>query len=120
MNFIDEKHIVRLKAGQYTRQVAGLVKYRAGCHLETDSQFIRNDITQRGLSQSRRAMKKYMVKRLGTKTGCLDEDTQVIDHLILPIEITEVQRTQGILEIAFFLRYLLFTYIKILFNLFQS
>ena len=120
MNFIDEKHIVRLKASQYPRQVTRLIKHRAGCHFESYSQFIRNDITQRGLSQSRRTVKKHMVKRLGTKTSRLDEDTQIIDHLVLPIEITEVQRTQGILEIALFFGNLLFTYIKIFFHLFQS
>ena len=120
MYFIDEEHIVRFKASQHSRQIARLVKYWTGCNLESYPQFIRYDIAQRGLPQPRRTVKQHMVKCLGTESGSLDEDTQVIDYLILTVEITEVQRTQGILKIAFLLGYLLFTYIKIFFHLFQS
>ena len=112
MDFIDKKHIVRFQAGKDTCQVARLVEHRAGCDLESNAQFIRYDVAQRGFTQARRAVKKHMVKRLGTKSGCLDEDAQVIDHLVLSVEVTEVQRTEGVLKIALLLAELLFSDVK--------
>ena len=112
MDFINEKHIVRFEARKDTCQVARFVEYRAGCHLESYAQFIRYDVTQRGLSQARRAMQKHVVQRLGTKSGSLDEDAQIVHHLVLSVEVTEVQRSQGILEIALLLAELLFSDVK--------
>jgi hypothetical protein len=60
-----------------------------------------------------------MVKRLGTKSGRLDEDAQVIDHLVLSVEVAEVQRTEGVLKIALRLAELLFSDVKIFFHSFS-
>jgi hypothetical protein len=53
-----------------------------------------------------------MVKRLGTKSGRLDKDAQVIHHLVLSVEVAEVQRTEGVLEVALLLAELLFSDVK--------
>ena len=74
MDFINEKDIVRLETGQHTRQVTRLVKHRTGGHLKAYSQFIRYNVTQCGLTQTRRAVKQHMVKRLATQTGRFHED----------------------------------------------
>lgn len=63
-------------------------------------------------------MKQYMVQRFRTQARRLHENTQVVDHLILPAEVLELERTQGILEITFLSGWLIVTYIKLFFHSF--
>ena len=90
MDFIDEKHIVRLQTGQDTGQIARLVEYRSRSHLESHPQFIGNDVAQRSLSQSGRSVQQHMVQSLRPQTGRLDKDTQVVYHLVLSAEVLEL------------------------------
>ena len=113
MYFIDEKHIVWFKAGKDTSQIARFVEHWAGGNLETYAQFIGNDVAQSSLTQSRRSVKQHVVECLATKSGSLNKDTQIVYHLVLSVEIAEVQRAQGVLEVAFSFVELLLSYIKI-------
>ena len=100
VDFVDEEHVVRLQRSQDTGQIARLVQYRAGRDLETHAQFVGYDVAQRGLPQSRRTVQQSMVEGLAPVLGSLDENFQVFHHLQLSAEIPELERTQGILELA--------------------
>ena len=100
MDFVDEEHVIRLQRSQDTGQIARLVQYRAGRDLETHAQFVGYDVAQRGLPQSRRTVQQSMVEGLAPVLGSLDENFQVFHHLQLSAEIPELERTQGILELA--------------------
>ena len=93
---VDEKDIVRLKAGEQSCQVAGLVKYRSGSNLEPYAQFVGDDVAQCRLTQARRAKQQHMVEALATQLGCLDKDTKVAHHLALACKVGKTKRTQGV------------------------
>lgn len=112
VNLVDEQDIVRLQAGQYAGKVARLVEYRAGSYLEAHAQFVGNDVAQRGLSQSRRAVQQHVVQCFASQSGCLYKNAQVVHHLVLPAEVLEVQGAQGVLEVTLLSGRLLVAYIK--------
>ena len=113
VNFIDKQHIIRFQTGKHSRQITRFIKHRTGSNFKTNSQFIRNNIGKCRFSQSRRSMQQYMIQRLSTQAGCLNKDTQIIHHLILPAEIFKGQRTKCVFKIAFPTSQLIIAYVKI-------
>ena len=55
-----------------------------------------------GLSQTRRACKKYMVQGLLPDPGRFDEDLQVLGELALPDKLIKPFRTKGLLTLHLF------------------
>ena len=116
---VDEEHIVRLQRREYSCQVAGFVEHRSARYLEAHSQFISNDIAQRGLSQSWRTVQQRMVERFAPVFRRLHEHLQVLHHLLLSAEISEFQRSQGILKLLLRRTHILLSYIEIVVHYFS-
>ncbi len=83
MYLINKQHISLFKACKQSGQITGLVKNRAGCNLHIDPQLIGYYMSKRGLTQSRRTMKKNMIKGFSAQEGCLDENLKILYNLLL-------------------------------------
>ena len=88
---VDEEHVVRLQAGQDAGQIARLVQHGAGRDFEAHAQLVGNDVGEGRLAQSGRSVQQHMVQRLAPQAGRLDEDAQVVHHLVLAAEVLEAQ-----------------------------
>ena len=100
MYLVDEEHVVRLQAGQDTGQVARLVQHGTRRDFEAHAQLVGNDVGEGRLAQSGRSVQQHMVQRLATQAGRLDEDAQVVHHLVLAAEVLETQGAQHVLHVA--------------------
>ena len=123
VNLVDEQHVVRLERRQYACQVARLVEHGTARQLEAHAQLVGNDVAQRGLSQSGRAVQQGVVERLAAVFGGLYEHLEVLHHLLLSAEVAEAQRSQGVLKLLLGRRQRLFSYIEIIIHysfIFQS
>ena len=96
MNLVDEEHVVWLKRGEQSCQVAGLVEHGAGGYLKPYLQFIGYDIAEGCLAESRRAVEQCVVERLATILGCLHKHLEIVHHLVLAMKVIEGQRAQGV------------------------
>ena len=113
MNLIDEKHIVGFERGEDACEVARLVEHRTRGNLESNTQFIGDDIAQRGLTQSRRTMQEGVVERFATIFRRLHKHFEVFHHARLSTEVRELQRSQRLLEFLFGRRHRFLSYVKI-------
>ena len=86
VDFVDEENVVFLKRGENAGQVAGFVEHGAGCHLETDAEFVGDDGGEGGFSQAGRAVEQEMVKGLVAQPGCGHEYLEILHNLVLPRE----------------------------------
>ncbi len=98
MNLVDEEHVAGIEVGEQAGQVARLVEHGARCSLELRTHLVGDDVRQRGLAQSRRAVQQHMVQRVAPHEGGLDEDAQVFDDLLLPGEVLQLLRSDLIFE----------------------
>jgi hypothetical protein len=80
MYLIHEKDIPFLKVGEEAEEIPTLVHSRSGCGVKIRSHFPGNNMRQRGLAESRRAMKKDMIEWFLTFQGSLDSNTQCFHH----------------------------------------
>ena len=97
---VDKEHIVRLQAGEQAGEVARLVEHGTRGELEAHAEFVGNDVGEGGFAQSRRPVEQSVVERFATVFGRLDEDAQVVDHLLLTAEVVEGEGPEGVLEVA--------------------
>ena len=99
MDLVNEKHIVWLKIGQQACQIARLVKHRPRGHLHIHAQLIGDNMRQRCLSQTGRAMQQRMVERFATLGSGLHENTQVVHHLLLTRKTVESIRAKHVFKV---------------------
>ena len=99
MDLVDEQHVLRLQRGEDARQVARLVQHGTAGDLEAHAKFVGDDVRERGLTQSGRAVQERVVERFATIAGSLHEHLQVLHHLCLAGEVLKVERAQRVLEI---------------------
>ena len=100
VDFVDEEHVVRLKAHQNSREITWFVEHRSGSDLETHTQLVGHYIGESGFSQTRRPVEKGVVESLAAQTGGLYEYSQVGDYLVLAGEVVKRQRAEGLLDIG--------------------
>ncbi len=62
MYLVDEQHIPRVKRSQQAGEVSRPVKHGAGGNLDVDPHLVGYDMCEGGLSESRRAVEKGMIK----------------------------------------------------------
>ena len=98
MDFVDKEHIVFLQTGEQTGQVARFVEHRARREFESHAELVGYDIGKRRLAQSRRTVQEGVVERFATVFCRFNEDMQVFHHLALTAEVTEAERTEGVLK----------------------
>ena len=94
MDFVDEQHVALFEIGQERGEIAGLGDHRPGGGAETDAEFARHDLRQRGLAEAGGAYEQHMVERLVTLARGLDEDRQVGARLRLADEFGQQLRAQ--------------------------
>ena len=102
MNFIDEEHIVFFEVGQQGRQVFGLFQNRPAGLPQIHTEFMGNDMAQRGFAQARRAEQQHMVQRLTAFLGCANENFELFANLGLTDILVQQLGPQGALN-RFFL-----------------
>ena len=113
MNLVDKEHIVGFERGEYAGKVAWLVEHGAAGNLESHSQLVGDDVAQRGLTQSGRAVQQGVVEGFAAVLGCLDKNFKVLDYLLLAREIAEAKWSERVLELLLRRRHRLLPYIKI-------
>ena len=99
MNLINKEHIMFLQIGQQCRQIALTLNRRARGLTKVDAHLVGDDSGQRGLAQSRRTIEQYMIQRVATFHGGLDEDGQILLGLILPDIFSQMSWPQVILPV---------------------
>ena len=90
MNLVNEQHVARLERGEDAGQIAGFVEHRARRNLEAYTQFVGDDVAQRGLTQARRTVEQRVVERFATVFGSLNKHAEVVNNLALAVEVVEV------------------------------
>ena len=101
MYFINKKYIIGLQIGQQTRKVTWLFNYRTRSFLNAYTQFIRYNPAKRSFTQTRRAMKQYMVQRFTPNFGSFNKYDQVLNQLRLTGKIIDFSGPNGILKLPF-------------------
>ena len=99
MYLVDEEHVVGLKTGEDACQVAGLVEHRAAGDFEAHTQFVGNDVAERGLAQSGRTVQQRVVEGFAAVAGSLNKHLKIIYHMALSAEVGEAQGAQGVFKL---------------------
>ena len=103
MNLIDEQDIPVFQGSQQPGQVAGFVEDGTGSDFQVHPQFLGYNMGQRRLSKARRTVEKNMVERFPAKHGSLDEDLQIVEHLVLTGKLVEGLGPDHLVELVFFI-----------------
>src|SRR5258705_10073921 len=94
MDFVDEQYVALFEIGQQRREIAGLCNHGPGGGAETDAEFARHDLRQRGLAETRGAYEQHVVERLVALARGLDEHREVGARLLLADEFRQQLRAQ--------------------------
>ncbi len=89
MDLVDEENVVLLQVREDRGQIAGLLDYRPGRRLQVRAHLVRHDDAERGLSETGRAVEQHVIERLAALESGLDEDLQILGHLLLTDVLTE-------------------------------
>jgi hypothetical protein len=89
MDFVNEKHVTALQAGEQAREVAGFVNHGAAGRLEIRAHRLGEDVRQRRLAQSGRAGKQDMVKHVTAALCSFNKKFQPLTHFLLSDKIGE-------------------------------
>ena len=99
MNFVDEEHVARLERGENAGQVARFVEHGPAGYFKAHAQLVGNDVRKCRLAQSRRAVQQGVVERFATVFGSFYEHLEVFHNLLLPAEVAEAKRPEGVFEV---------------------
>ena len=99
MYLVDEEHVVGLQRSEDAGQVTGLVEHRAAGQFEAHAQLVGDDVAQRGLAQTGRAVQQGVVEGFATVFGGLYKHLQILHHFLLTGEVGEAERTERILKV---------------------
>src|SRR5581483_2224764 len=99
MDLVDEQDVARLEVGEDRGEVAGALEHRGGSRAQVHAELARDDVGERGLAEPRRAEEQHVVERLGPRARRLDEDLELLAHLLLADVVGELRRAQRALEL---------------------
>ena len=80
MNLIEKKNFADLERSENRRQITFPLEHRPSAGLDRHFQLVGDDLRQRGLAQSRRAVQQDMIERLAAAPRCLDGNLDVLLH----------------------------------------
>ena len=86
VNLIDEQHVPRFEIGQQRCQITGPFEHRTGGLAQIHTQFVGNDVRQRGLAEAGRPKYQYMIQGLAPLARGLYENI----HLRLDVRLPDV------------------------------
>ena len=101
VDFVNEKDVAFLQAGEKPREVAGLFDDRAGSRFDIGTYVVRDDIRERRLAESGRAAEEDVGQRFVAGFGGLRHDLEAFLDAILPGEIFKALWPQRCLERLF-------------------
>ena len=93
---------VFIESAKTRGEVAGLGDHGARGGAETDAEFARHDLRQRGLAEARRADEQHMIERVAARFGGLDEDAEIFARRFLAGEVDEALRADRRLVLGTF------------------
>ena len=98
VDFVDEKHIARIQSREQSRQIARFVQHGTRRDAQLGTHFVGDDVGQRRLAQSRRAVQQYVVERIAAHQRRFDEYAEVFDDFVLSGEVAQFLRADSVLE----------------------
>ena len=104
MNLIEKENFACFERREDGRQVALALEQRAGTGLDVDAQLVGDDLRQRSLAQSRRAVEQHVIERFAAAARGLDGDLDVFFHALLADEIGHALRAHAGVEPRVFVK----------------
>ncbi len=105
MDLVYEKYIALLEVREQCRHVARLFDGRAGGGAHLRPHFIRDDVSESRLPQTRRPGQQDMIESFAPFSRGLDVNTKVPGDFTLTDIFGKASGTQGEIELAIFLGY---------------
>ena len=89
VDLVDEEDAAGLESGEEGGHVALALQRRAGGLHHRHPELGGDDVRERGLAEARRPGQQDVVERLPAAPGSLDEDAELLGHLLLVDEVGE-------------------------------
>ena len=99
VDLVDEEDRARLERGQERGDVGLALERRARRLHDRHPELGGDDVGERGLAEAGRAGEQHVVERLAAPAGRLDEDRELVGHLLLVDEVGEAARAQRAVEL---------------------
>ena len=99
MNLVDEQDVAPPQPGEDAGQIGAARQRRSGDNVNLRAHLVGDDMRQRRLAQSRRAVQKHVLHRLAAAAGSGDGNPQLLEQLLLPDVVGETPRTQRVREV---------------------
>jgi hypothetical protein len=98
MDFVNEQDIPGAQVREDGSQIPGPFNGGTGGHFYVHTHFVGNNMRQRGLPQTRRAIKQNMIQGLAASTGGSDENPKILLDLVLADQLGQLLRTKGVID----------------------
>src|SRR5580704_8231281 len=89
MNFIEEKEIAFIERSEHRGEIAFFLQQRAGAYFDGDAHFVRKNLRQRRLSQTRRAVKQDVIESFAASACRFHSDGEIFFYACLADVIVE-------------------------------
>ena len=96
MDLVDEEHIALVELGEDADEVGAFRQGRAVGDVDLGANFIGDDVSECGLSKSRRAVQQRVIDRLTALPGGLHRDAELADELFLADVLIEAGGTKRV------------------------
>ena len=91
VNLVDEQHVALAEVRQDARQIARLLEHRPGGRAHGDAQLVADDVGERRLAETGRAVEQHVIERLAALRGRGDRHLQVLADAILADVVVEAR-----------------------------
>jgi hypothetical protein len=86
MNFVEKENLLGLKRGEYGREVSFAFEKRTSAGFYGDVELVGDDLSERGFSESRRAIEKNVIERFAAIAGGFEGDGDIfLDALLTDV-----------------------------------
>src|ERR1700723_2151004 len=89
MNFVEEKEIAFVERSENAGEIALFLQQRAGAYFDCDAHFVRENLRQRGLAQTWRAIQQDVIESLAASARCFNGDGEIFFYACLANVIVE-------------------------------
>ena len=94
VDLVDEQHVALIERGQDADEILRFLERRPRRAVQRSAEFLRDQVGQRRLSQTRRSREQDVFERFAAPLRGIDRDVQVLDDLSLPDVLFERPRPQ--------------------------
>src|SRR3984957_15867938 len=103
MNFVEKEKIAQIKRSEDGGEITFFFEQRARADLDGRAHFVGENLRERGLAQSGRAIKQHMVERIAAIARGVHGNFQIFFHARLADEVFDLLRTNGCVKARVFL-----------------